>query len=529
MVSERRSRHCQRQNSTAKPSSPIVLSNGIEPMQTVDNAISAIEKWQRILGPSNLLQDSPELDAHLGNTYDFSSAVRCLLRPASAAEVSQCLAVANEYKLAVYPFSRGYNWGLGSKLAPQDVTALLDLSRMDRIVDYSEQHAYVTVEPGVAVQQRYEFLSVKDSNLMLWVTGGPPGGSRIGNALERGDGIGPYGDRLATICNLEVVMPEGEIVRTDFGQFDSSSISHLHNYGLGPSLNGLFTQSSFAVVTRMTVWLMPRPRNLTSVVFRVAERESLAGLIDALSMAVLEGVLGKNSAVIWNIYKTLAGIGRYPWNLMSGETPIDLDRLGKAAPWKGTLGIYAPTEDIANAKLAYLKSLCGDYIDAVSIGSDIEATGAWGGVPTDENVKSVYWRKKQNPSGNMDPHRDNCGLIWLSPLVPADGELVVEAVSEVEKICFAHNIEPNISLNIQNGRIVQLLLGIIYDRDPESDAAAMACHDEVMSWCNERGYLPSRLGAHSMAHARAGSSLSPIVEQLKRSIDPNGILSPGRY
>jgi len=498
-------------------------------MQIDDDGARAVEKWQQIVGPENLLRQAQDLVPYLGNTYDFSSSALCVIRPASADEVSRCLAVANELKQTVHPFSRGFNWGLGSKLAPQDVTAFIDLSRMDQIADYSEQHAYVTVEPGVSFQQVYEYLNQKGSELMLSVTGGPPGGSLIGNTLERGDGIGPYGDRLATVCNLEVVLPDGQITRTDFGQFESSSISHLHNYGLGPSLNGLFTQSSFGVVTRMTVWLLPRPRNLTSVVFRVAEPAALAGLINALSKAVLEGVLGKNSAVIWNIYKTLAGIGRYPWNLMNGETPIDLNRLGKASPWKGTLGIYAPTEDIANAKLAYLKTVCGDYIDAVSIGSDVDATGAWGGVPTEENVKSVYWRKKQNPSGEMNPHRDNCGLLWLSPLVPSDGQTVIEAVSEVEKICFAHNIEPNISLNLQNGRIVQLLLGIIYDREPESDAAAMDCHDAVMDWCNERGYLPSRLGVHSMAHVRAGSSLSPVLDRLKQSIDPNGVLSPGRY
>ena len=95
---------------------------------------------------------------------------------------------------------------------PPDGSVLLDLSRMNRIVDFNEDLAYVTVEPGVTQGQLYAFLRERGSRLWMDATGASPDCSLIGNTMERGFGHTPYGDHFAQVCGLEVVLPDGQCI-----------------------------------------------------------------------------------------------------------------------------------------------------------------------------------------------------------------------------------------------------------------------------------------------------------------------------
>src|SRR5262249_24036221 len=147
-------------------------------------------------------------------TFPTSQRVLAVIHPASTADVEGCLRIANKTKTPLYPVSGGKNWGLGSSVPVRDGSVVMDLGRMNRIVDFSESLAYMTVEPGVTFQQAYEFLRDQKSRLMVNVAATSPFASLVGNALERGHGFGPYGDRFAYVCGLEVVLPTGDCIHT---------------------------------------------------------------------------------------------------------------------------------------------------------------------------------------------------------------------------------------------------------------------------------------------------------------------------
>src|SRR5581483_325889 len=197
----------------------------------------ALAAWQSALGPAHVVQDPAELQAAATATFATTQRVPAILRPADRAEVQACLRIANQYHVPLYPISRGKNWGYGSRVPAQSACAILDLGRMNRILDYDEKLAYVTVEPGVTFKQLFDFLSQAGSNLMLNATGGPPGGSLIGNVIERGMGVGLYADRAQHVCGFEVVLPTGELAHTGFGRF-ATPLAPLNAWGVGPHLNG---------------------------------------------------------------------------------------------------------------------------------------------------------------------------------------------------------------------------------------------------------------------------------------------------
>src|ERR1700760_348127 len=82
-------------------------------------------------------------------TFSTRQTIPFILRPHSREEVQECLREANRTGIPVYPVSSGKNWGYGSRVPPVDHCALLDLSALNRILDYNERLGYVTVEPGV--------------------------------------------------------------------------------------------------------------------------------------------------------------------------------------------------------------------------------------------------------------------------------------------------------------------------------------------------------------------------------------------
>ena len=84
-------------------------------------------------------------------------------------------------------------------------------------------------------------------------------GSVIGNTLDHGMTYLPYGVDMNMACGLEVVLADGSLLRTGMGAMPGNSSWHLYKRGLGPTLDQLFMQSNFGIVTKMGVWLMPEP------------------------------------------------------------------------------------------------------------------------------------------------------------------------------------------------------------------------------------------------------------------------------
>lgn len=93
---------------------------------------------------------------------------------------------------------------------------ILDLHRMNKIVDVSEEYGYAIVEPGVSFFDLYE--DIQRRGLNLWPSAPAIGwGSVLGNTMDRGFGYTPNGEHSQSQCGMEVVLPNGELLRTGMG------------------------------------------------------------------------------------------------------------------------------------------------------------------------------------------------------------------------------------------------------------------------------------------------------------------------
>jgi 4-cresol dehydrogenase (hydroxylating) len=520
---------------------------------------AAIDALVRVVGVEHVVVDPAALSEAETATFATSQEVRAIVRPRDAAQVQACLKVANEEGLALYPISRGKNWGLGSRVPVQSGCVVLDLGRMDRIVDYDPEMAFVTVEPGVTQRQLADFLRAQGGRHLFACTGAPPDSSIVGNTLERGDGVGPLGDRAAHVCALEIVLATGDIVKSGFARHASAKCSNLHRWGVGPSIDGLFSQSNLGIVTRLTMWLTPTPNVMLSLRLAITDQGRLGSLIDGLRALRLEGTLTSVCA-LWNEYRVLSARGQFPWEAAAHRTPLGPDGvalLRPAAAWFGIAAIYAPSLAQADAAQQRIVEVLAERVDSLGFQLEVRGSGVvvhtvvkgddsalavfgsaeaalavLSGAPQEASLASAYWRKKSPvPPGTRDLDRDRCGFLWSCPAIPLRGEDAMLATSTCHRTMLAHGFEPMLALLPQHDRTAYLVPVISYDRDiPGEDGRALACHDALLAALIAEGYFPYRLGVQSMNALPPPDDDSLLLhDRLKRALDPNGVLAPGRY
>jgi len=81
---------------------------------------------------------------------------------------------------------------------------------------------------------------------------------------------------------MEVVLPNGEVMRTGMGALPGNNTWQLFPYGFGPYSDGIFTQSNFGIVTKMGVWLMPPPAGFQVFLFTFPREEDLHALVETI-------------------------------------------------------------------------------------------------------------------------------------------------------------------------------------------------------------------------------------------------------
>lgn len=397
----------------------------------------------------------------------------------------------------IYPISTGKNWGCGSKTPWAENCEVLDLGNLNRITDFSEELAYITLEPGVTQFQLLQFLQKQNSKLMPNLTGASKHASVIANALERGDGFGAYSEHANYICHLEIILPNGDLIHTGFKP--ATRCSKLSRAGLGPSLDGLFFQSNLGIVTEATLWLEPKPDYFHRVIFEANSLSKLGEYINSAAQFQLQNLTP--SVVIWNREK-----------IRSKVRDPHLD----CPDWIGIIHLFAFEPEQASAQIAIARRR---FPEAKVIQSDLL-------LEEKENISLAYWKKPGPIPENPDFDRDLCGLLWLMCLVPYRGEDLQTVIPIMEELCVKHDFEPNLTIIGTEPRTLKLLLALIYDREePGLDQKAQECHDEILNKLISLGYLPYRLGVQSAW----ASPENKLYEKIKNLVDPDHILSPGHY
>lgn len=479
----------------------------------------ALRDWTKVLGCEFVNTQRKDLVAVERATFESQHQIAAVLRPHDREDISECLKVAHQYRVPVYPISGGKNYGYGSKVPASGNNVVLDLGRLNRITDYNEELGYVALEPGVTFQQIADYLQNRNSPLMFSVTGGPPDGSPVGNTLDRGFGVGPHGERSANIAAVEAILADGSTLISGYGKYTNARAKHVDRFGVGPSLDAIFMQSNFAVVTRMTFWLLPKPVDLRLMTVSVSDQQ-LAGWLKVVRGLLLSGAVRPYCVGMLNEFRRAQ---------MVNSVPATSSGHDNGGPWHVSLGLYSASPTIGSAHAEHIDS----QVRSIGLQPNWHTQGdsAFVGTPSWQGIDTWYSQTGVGERPNPQPETDGCGLLWLGSVFPLQAEIVLRGLRVMHSTVSGFGFEPHVSVIFHTARSVILNLGIGYNRrESGSDKLANDCYDAVLSKLVAMGCYPYRLPVNKM------NSLPPsddahdsVAQRIKDCLDPHGVIAPGRY
>ena len=522
----------------------------LPPGVTERNFQRAIERFKSVVGAEWVFTSDEDValyrDAYspLWNEGEEKTA-SAAVAPDSADQVQQIVRIANELQIPLYPISTGRNLGYGGSAPVLSGSVVLDLKRMNRILEVDERNAYALVEPGVSYFDLYRH--IKDNGLKLWIDCPDPGwGSVIGNALDHGAGytMNPYRDHFAAQCGMEVVTGGGELIRTGMGALPGAKTWQQYKYGYGPYIDGMFSQSNFGVVTKMGIWLLPEPEAYIEGTVGVFGHDDIIPLVDHMSYVMNAGIQNAGT----NLQSPLRfAVAQDPEMrvLLAREDADAVARLNAFAAerrvpfWSNIFKFYGP-EEVVRAQWAYTKKRLGSIPGAqVTDGPCYRFPLTEEQIPTlrDEgdfgipslSVFSIGARSTITPTPTT-------GHLGFSPVIPMTGEAVIQSQRVFSKVLqeYGRDVAVNVFPQSYHPRTFVILIMFAVLHDPEANRQTRQVFRRLIEVAAEHGWGEYRTHTAFMddcarAYSYNDHSLLRLHETLKDAIDPNGVLSAGRY
>jgi 4-cresol dehydrogenase (hydroxylating) len=491
---------------------------------------TALKEWEKIVGseyvfaqPENLASYSKIMIPDDEALHRPSGAVA----PANVEEIQAILKVANRYRLPLWMISTGKNLGYGSAAPATAGQVVLDLKRMNRILEVDEEMGTALIEPGVTYLQLKQYLDERKIPLWLSFPSSGPIAGPVGNTLDRGVGYNRYGEHFANFCGLEVVLADGLVVRTATGGVKGSNTWQSYRWGYGPWVDGLFSQSNFGIVTKMGLWLMHKPAASKGFLVGWNDDEDMAKGVDVtrrlhLDNVIENGVIGHSLYHIAQIKKRSDLWGK-PGAIPQAEVKRICNEAGLGI-WGFICTLYGTEEQIAvNLKIAQeaFKPTGGQML--------IE------GMPEIANTPFVHWNKNMTNQPTLTEfgvynYRGGGGSAWFAPLVQCKGSEVLKQLGLVRPVLEEYGFD-HLAGFLTHGRYMEHIVDILFDRnDPDEMKRAHDCFAKLISVFTAAGYGLYRTNTAYMDKAAEayGPAQRDLNCRLKRALDPNGIIAPGK-
>ena len=411
---------------------------------------------------------------------------------------------------------------------------------MNKVLELDEKSAFCLLEPGVSYYMLYD--GIRRSGKDLWIdVPDLGGGSVMGNALDRGVGYTPYGDHFGMHCGMEVVLPNGEVIRTGMGALPDESTAHgsantwqLFQYGFGPYPDGIFTQSNFGIVTKMGFWLMPNPGGHQTFQITFPREDDLHDIVEIMRPLRIKNII-PNVPHLRHIMQEASVYGdrKFFWD---GDGPIPHDRIDDVIVPKMWMGnfrwilyicVYGP-EPIRNANIQVIRD------------EFYKIPGAKLTFPEETPPESYLRSRVKIYSGTPDL-RELDWVMWLpngahtafSPISPLTGKDAVKQYEMTKRIHekWGFDYFPTFC---PGWREMHHIVMIIFNRaDPDSKRRAHGMMKELVAegarlgmgeYRTHLAFQDQVMGTYNWNNG----SLLKFHNQLKDALDPNGIMAPGK-
>jgi D-lactate dehydrogenase (cytochrome) len=458
-----------------------------------------IGKLTHIVGANNAITDPAEQEGYLVEERGlYRGHTPLVLRPGSVAEVAAILRLANETKTPIVP--QGGNTGLVGGQVPHDGEVLLSLRRLDRIREVDAASSTMTCDAGVVLAKAQA--AAADVDRLFPLSLGAEGSCTIGGNLSTnagGTGALAYGVARDLVLGLEVVLADGQILH---------GLNKLKKDNTGYDLKHLFmgSEGTLGVITAAVLKLFPRPRAVETAFIGLPSPRAAIALLNL----VQERTGG--AATSFELIKALAlelalrhGRGvrdplptKHPWYVL-----LQLSSQGA--------GLRAVMEEVLAA--AAERGLIEDATIAESLD---QAKAFW-------RIREIL-PEVQKPEGGSVKHDVSVPIALVPDFLEQADAAVEKLIPGVRVVPFGHVGDGNIHYNVSQpiGADKEAFLARWYEVN--------AVVDHVVAKLG--GSISAEHGIGVMKRDLLPGVKDPValnlMRTLKRTLDPNNILNPGK-
>ena len=459
-----------------------------------------LPRFAAIVGEKYAVTDAATLAPYLIEGRDlYRGRTSMLLRPGSVAEVAAILKLANETKTPLVP--QGGNTGLVGGQIPLDGELLLSLTRLDEIREVDPSSNTMTCEAGVVLQNAQEAATAADRLFPL--TLGAEGSCTIGGNLSTnagGTGALAYGVARDLVLGLEVVLADGRVLNL---------MSKLKKDNTGYDLRNIFVgaEGTLGVITAAVLKIFPRPRALETAFIGVPSPQAALKLLN-LAQAQVGGTVTSFELIVRDMIDFAVRHGH------SVRDPLSAKH-----PWYVMLEVSSQHKEGLRDSVENLLAAAVEHglVSDATIAANIEQTRAFW------HLRHVL-PEVQKPEGGSIKHD-------VSVPVAAVPDFIAEASAAVQKLIpgcrpvpFGHLGDGNIHFNVSQpvGADTMQFLARWDDVNAAVDKIVLKHHG---SFSAEHGI--GRLKRETLAKVKDPVALD-LMRGLKRMLDPNGIINPGK-
>jgi FAD/FMN-containing dehydrogenase len=458
-----------------------------------------LRRLKEAAGPRGWSEDADEIVPHLTEWRGrWTGTTALFLKPAQTSEVARILAICDETRTAVVP--QGGNTGLVGGQIPTRGEVLLSLARMNRIRNVNVDDNVIVTEAGVVLASAQK--AAEEVSRLFPLSLAAEGSCTIGgNVSTNAGGVGVlrYGMMRDLVLGIEVVLADGRVL---------DLLGALRKDNTGYDLKQLFigAEGTLGVVTAAALKLFPRPASHTTAFVGVGDPKAAVRLLDRLQDAT------------GNLITAFELMPRTGMELVLKHIPNSADPLPRHNGWSVLIETsnpraFDPREALQEALLtATGAGLVKDAIIAKS-----------------ERERAALWRMRDNLSeaqkleGASLKHDISVPLSRIAEFISATTDEISAVVPGARPVVFGHIGDGNLHFNVSapSGNDASLLAArgrietLIYDAVQRAGGSISAEHGLGL--------------AKNEAIARyKGTEEIAVMRALKRTLDPNNILNPGK-
>ena len=450
-----------------------------------------VQEMTRIAGDGGVLTGTDVSSRASGVWRSQGIEARAIIRPRSTEQVSQILAHCNDVGQTVV--AHGGLTGLVEGSITRSSDLVISLERMNQIEAIDTVNRTMTVQAGVVLQSVQD--AAAEAGLFYPLDLGARGSCTIGGNIATnagGNRVIRYGMTRDMVLGTEAVLADGTVV---------SSMNQMIKNNAGYDLKQLFigTEGSLGIVTRAVLRLREMPRSQDTVFVAVREFDHLTKLLKLVD-AELGGTLSAFE-VMWNDFYTLVT-----------TPPAD-----QRPPLSQDYPYYVLIESMGGDPEGDRQRLERTLSHAVRAGLVEDAA-----VAQNEAQRKEFWSMRDDVEQCT---RFRPMYVFDVSLRIPDMEAYVDAVDrglgshydDYKLWTFGHMGDGNLHFAIHAGA------------DASSHPIVEACVYEPLREIG--GSVSAEHGVGLEKKPYLGISRNPnelgLMQTLKRSMDPNGILNPG--